>query len=75
MNVVKDYNVTKFPQIVIEESVNHITGETFDPPKLNYYEGPSKVDDIMLFAEKFARPQRLTDYELNGKLILYSRII
>jgi hypothetical protein len=62
--VVREYKINSFPQIVVEESIDHKTGEIFNPPKLNYYKGNNKILKIKDYINKFATEQRLNESEM-----------
>lgn len=60
----EEYKIGSVPQIVVEESIDHKTGDIFIPPKLHYYKGEKKVMKIREFVDKFATKERLKDEEM-----------
>jgi len=62
--IAKEYKVNSFPQIVVEESIDHKTGEIFNPPRLNYYKGENKILKIKKYIDRFATERRLNESEM-----------
>jgi len=63
--IAKDYNVKQFPQIIVEQSIDHETGQVFSPPKIHYYNGEVKINQIENFIKPYATNHRLSEAEMN----------
>ncbi len=61
-----EYNVTKFPHIIVEQSINHTSGEIYARPRMQVYKGDTKIGLIDAFIKPYARNERYSDGEMHS---------
>ena len=61
----REYNVSKLPQLLVEQSINHSTGDIYGRPRLQLYKGDNKIGLIDAFIKPFARAERLSEGEMH----------